>query len=170
MPRVAPNIFAQYYDSAIKLASRETGVSRPELMKKLDITRLMADRVIEQAGLKPVAKVGRTEFFKTPAELPPGVQAAVTVNNAAPTKGKRKAAAAQQPAATPVTVPPPAVQPTPAPAEDTVAEEIQSLDKQIVEVRKLLAADFSERAKIDTRIAGHQALLTALLTQHVTSS
>lgn len=163
--RVADNTYAKFFDSTIRLASRPTGVSRPELMDSLGISRIIADRLIEKVGLKPAEKVGRTEFFKAPS-LPEGAQAAVVVHptaTSASKKGKAKG--------TPVTVPPtPAQQPeAPKPPVDAVGEEIQGLDRQIVEVRKLLAADFAERAKIDVRIAGHQALLTALLSQHLSS-
>lgn len=157
--RVADTTYAQYFDSAIRLASRPTGVSRPELLKSLGVSRIIADRIIEKTGLKKVATVGRTDFFKTP-ELPEGAQAAVVVHPTATSPSKKAKSKG-----TPVTVPP--VQPEP--PKDEVAEEIQSLDKQIVEVRKLLAADFADRAKIEVRIASHQALLTALLTQHVSS-
>jgi hypothetical protein len=149
MPRIAEGLYAQYYDSVLKLAKRETGVSRPELMDKLGMSRIIADRVIEKVGLKPVAVVGRTEFFKTPDTIPPAVIVHSTATSK-PKKGK----------GTPVSAPEP---------PDSVGEEIQGLDKQIVEVRKMIAADCAEKAKIESRLIAHQALLTALLSQHLSS-
>lgn len=146
MPRIAENVFTQYYNSAVKLASRPNGVSRPELME-LGMSRIVADKVIERAGLDKTGKIGRTDFFK----LPEGADAAVVVHPTATGKKKSKG--------TPVTVPP--TEP------DEVGEEIQNLDKQIVEVRKLIAADYTEIAKIQTRLTGHQAMLTALITRHL---
>lgn len=151
MPRIAENLFTQYYNSAVKLAARPNGVSRPELME-LGMSRIVADKVIESAGLNKTNKIGRTDFFK----LPDGAQAAVIVHSGA--TGKKK------PKGTPVTVPP--APPSPEPT-DEVGEEIQSLDKQIMEVRKLIAADFGEMAKLQTRMAGHQAMLTALISRHL---
>lgn len=145
MPRIAENIFTRYFNSAVQMAARPSGVSRPELMD-LGMSRIVADKVIEKAGLAKVNKIGRTDFFK----LPDGASAAVIVH---PSAGRAKG--------TPVTVP----QPEP---EDTVGEQIQGLDLQIVEVRKLIAADHNELAKIQTRLSGHQATLTALISQHLT--
>ena len=154
MPRVAEGLYAQYYNSVLRLAARPTGVSRPELMDKLGMSRIIADRVIEKAGLVPAAVIGRTEFFKAPD----GVEAAVIVH---PTPPKQKKARG-----TPVQVPPPP--PTPE-KPDVVGEEIQGLDKQIVEVRKMIAADCAEKAKVEARLMAHQSLLTALLSQHLGS-
>jgi hypothetical protein len=168
MPKVAEGIFTQYYDSAMKLAARETGVSRPELMKELGVGRVLADKLIEEAGLRPTTKVGRTEFFKLPDDAPPvtvsastpdpvsvtassaltlpeGALAAVIVNESAPAAPLKK----------------------PVKEKDDVGEEIQSLNKQIVEVKKLIASDFAEMAKTQARLTGHQALLTALLLQNL---
>lgn len=66
MPRLAEGIFAAHYDSAVKLAAAPGGVSRPDLIKKLGVTRLVAEKIIEKAGLVVGGKEGRTEFFVPP--------------------------------------------------------------------------------------------------------
>jgi hypothetical protein len=144
MPRIAENIFTQYFNSAVKMAARPTGVSRPELMG-LGMSRIVADKVIESAGLEQITTVGRTDFFK----MPDGIQAAVFVHPTATGKKRKEA--------------------PPVSAPDDISEEIQGLDKQIVEVRKLIAADCAEIAKIQARMIGHQSMLTALISQHLAS-
>jgi len=79
MPRLAEGIFAAHYDSAVKLAAAPGGVSRPDLIKKLGVTRLVAEKIIEKAGLVVGGKEGRTEFF-----VPPDSAPVVAATSAAP--------------------------------------------------------------------------------------
>lgn len=64
MPGVVEGIYAQYYDSVIKLARRPSGVSRPELMRSLAVSRPIADRLIDECHLRRAKTEGRTDFFK----------------------------------------------------------------------------------------------------------
>lgn len=64
MPGIAEGIYAQYYDSVIKMSKRPGGVSRPEIMKGLAVTRPAADRLIDECHLKRSRTEGRTNFFK----------------------------------------------------------------------------------------------------------
>ena len=63
MPGVAEGIYAQYYGSVITMAKRTGGVSRPEIMKGLSVTRPAADRLIDECRLKRSRTEGRTDFF-----------------------------------------------------------------------------------------------------------
>lgn len=64
MPGVAEGIYAQYHDSVIKMAKSPGGVSRPQIMKGLAVTRPIADRLIDECKLRHAKTEGRTDFFK----------------------------------------------------------------------------------------------------------
>lgn len=66
MPRLASEIYATYQDSVLKLASKQGGVSRPQIMDSLSVSRSIADTMIEKCNLKVERKEGRTEFFVLP--------------------------------------------------------------------------------------------------------
>ncbi len=66
MPRLSEAAYAQHYPCVVKLAKRKGGVSRPEIMEELSISRVMADTLIDRCKLrKSRRKVGRLEFFHT---------------------------------------------------------------------------------------------------------
>jgi len=80
MPRLSEAAYAQHYDSVITMAKRKGGVSRPEIMELLAVSRVMADSLIDRCKLrKSKRKVGRTEFFHT-SRGTKGVLAAVNTN------------------------------------------------------------------------------------------
>jgi hypothetical protein len=56
-------IYAQYYNSVIKMAQKEGGVSRPALMHALGISRTVADGLIGRCKLRHSRTDGKTEFF-----------------------------------------------------------------------------------------------------------
>lgn len=73
MPGVVEGIYAQYHDSVIKMAKKPGGVSRPEIMKGLSVTRPAADKLIDECRLKRARTEGRTNFF-TPTKATSKVQ------------------------------------------------------------------------------------------------
>lgn len=102
MPKLAADLYATYQDGVLKLAAKPGGVSRPQIMESLNVSRAIADTMIERCNLKVDRKEGRTEYFVLPGvssngtaphehepedvqplaendELPPGVDAAVVV-------------------------------------------------------------------------------------------
>jgi hypothetical protein len=190
MPRLAEGIFAAHYDSAVKLAARPGGVSRPDLIKNLNISRVIADKIIEKAGLVVGAKDGRTEFFVPPdggaAPLAPAVEVTPITTSTeglvgvvvtsppppvvvpAPVKGKGgrpKKAKAEEPAAAPPPAPAQvAATPAPvaAPTTETPVEEEEDTGAQIAETRKLLADACQKAGRAMGEWATHQAMADAL--------
>jgi len=88
MPRMSTAIYAAHQDNVLKLAQREGGVSRIQIVDELNVTRAIACGLIEKIGLVVERKEGRTEFFvpgepkpvsvkQSPAPLPPEVDATV---------------------------------------------------------------------------------------------
>lgn len=63
MPGIAEGIYAQYVDSVIKMAKTTGGVSRPQIMEKLNVKRPEANALIGEAKLRRARTVGRTDFF-----------------------------------------------------------------------------------------------------------
>ena len=185
MPKLADAIFAQHYDSVVKLAARDNGVSRMELMSSLGVTRIVADKLIENTKLVPGPKIGRTEFFKVAAipatsaapTLPTGATAGVLNDDSnKPTVVGLAATGALvtlgPPVAAPPVAPPVAPKTPPLDDDDKVEEEEEpdvaaEIDEQIVAVKKLVASDCSELGKAHERLVLHQAMLTALLTRRV---
>src|ERR1051326_1107277 len=60
---VQEGIYQQYYTNVVKLAQRDGGVSRPELIHALGISRTMADGLIARCKLRHSGTKGKTEFF-----------------------------------------------------------------------------------------------------------
>jgi len=174
MPKLADAILAQHYDSVIKLAAKNGGVSRMELMSGLGVTRIVADKLIEHAKLVPGPKVGRTEFFKVAANsdapatptptLPDGATAGVLIDDSNKPKLATPAPVAVVAADPPVDPKTPPLDDDDKVEESDVAAEI---DEQIVAVKKLVATDCAELGKAHERLVLHQAMLTALLTRRV---
>ena len=63
MPKVAEGVYAQYFDAVFGLATRDGGVSRPEIMEKTGVSRILADGIIDRLKLKRIRTEGRAEFF-----------------------------------------------------------------------------------------------------------
>lgn len=60
---VQEGIYAQYYTSVVKLAQKDGGVSRPQLIHALGISRTVADGLIARCKLRKSSTKGKTEFF-----------------------------------------------------------------------------------------------------------
>jgi len=75
MPRMDAAIYAAHMDSVLKLARREGGVSRPDLIRELQVSRPVADGLIKKCGLELDRKKGRTEYFSSPNVTGPDVKA-----------------------------------------------------------------------------------------------
>jgi hypothetical protein len=83
MPRLASSIYAAHQDSVLRLAAKQGGVSRPQIMESLNVSRSIADTMIEKCALKVDRHEGRTEFFILPSAAPsvpapPAVEPEVT--------------------------------------------------------------------------------------------
>ena len=86
MPRMGPEIYAAHMDNVMKLAKQDGGVSKPQLMKELNVTRAIATGLIDKCGLVRGEKKGKTEFFVAPEtkqkvgepSLPPEVEEAAS--------------------------------------------------------------------------------------------
>jgi len=173
MPKLADAILAQHYDSVIKLAAKNGGVSRMELMSGLGVSRIVADKLIDHAKLVPGVKVGRTEFFKAPLDktdlppadhvdapkLPDGATAGVLVDDSKKAPLPPPVAAEPEPVVAAAT-PPLADEDKP---EDAAAE----IDDQIVKVKELISGDCANAAKAHERLVLHQAMLSALLSRRM---
>lgn len=66
MPKLASDIYATYRERVLKLAAKEGGVSRPQIMESLNVSRSVADTMIEKCDLKVARREGRTEYFVLP--------------------------------------------------------------------------------------------------------
>ena len=145
MPRMDAAIYAAHLDSVLKLASRDGGVSRPQIINELNVTRVIAGGLIDKAGLTLDRKEGRTEYFKQ-------------------TNG----------AATPEAVPEPVVAKQSKPAVQAVAvpestdalaaeeDDVAELDAQIMDTRTALREAAAKAGKALGTWATHQALVDAL--------
>lgn len=143
MPRLGAEVYASHMNNTLKLARREGGVSRPELISELNITRAVANGLIEKAGLELDRKEGRTEYFKAPeAEDSPKPD----VKQSKPETASKVAT----------------------PASDDPGEEpdelaaLAELDEQILDTRKLLCEAAEKAGKALAEWGTQQALVDAL--------
>ena len=93
MPKLAAHLYAAHQNSVLKLAAREGGVSRPQIMNELNVSRSVAAGLIDKCQLALDRKTGRTAFFKPsevadvpeapaePPELPPEVKDVVVAGD-----------------------------------------------------------------------------------------
>ena len=146
MPRMDAAIYAAHLDNVLKLAARKGGVSRPQIINDLNVTRVVAGGLIEKAGLALDRKEGRTEYFKPNGAPEPAAVAAEPELVAA------KQSKAVRAVAVPVSTDALAVE------EDTVAE----LDAQIMDTRGALREAAEKAGKSLGEWATHQALVDAL--------
>lgn len=135
MPRMNAAIYAAHMDNTLKLASREGGVSRTQLIDDLNVTRAVANKLITDSGLAVSRKEGRTEFFASEK---------VEVKQSTPEVVK----ASTVPQSTDAVTEP----------EDSLAE----LDAQIVDTRNALSQAAAKAGKALGEWATHQALVDAL--------
>lgn len=63
MPRLATSLIATYREQVLKLAAMEGGVSRPQVMESLGVSRPIADSIISKCDLQLARRDGRTEYF-----------------------------------------------------------------------------------------------------------
>lgn len=143
MPRMDAAIYAAHMDSTLKMARREGGVSKPQLINELNVTRTIASGLITKCELEPVEGSGRTKFFTAPS------------NGSAP-------------AATPS----PEVKQSVVPTDDgdhedteTLLEKLAKLDSQILATRTTLCEHATLAGAALGEWAKHQALVDALRAQ-----
>lgn len=141
MPRMSAAIIAAHVDNVLKLARRKGGVSRPQIMNELNVTRTVAGSLIDKADLSLDRREGRTEFFKA-ADAEPEVE--VKQSKLPP---EVKAAAA------------PASSDTGTEEED---DEIAELDAQILDTRNAMREAAAKAGKALGEWAMHDALVSAL--------
>jgi len=146
MPKLDGAIYAAHMDNVLKLARRKGGVSKPQLIEELNVTRSIASGLIERAGLQEdeSLRAGRTQFFVEGDDAPEPEVKAVKQSVAAP---EVKAVAV------------PVSDSTGNPEEvDTLAD----LDAQIVDTRTTLREAAAKAGKALGDWATHQALVDAL--------
>lgn len=145
MPRMDAAIYAAHMDNVLKLARREGGVSRPQIIEELNITRAVANGLIEKADLVLDRKEGRTEYFTAPTNGMAPAKPAV--------KQSKPAAAAE------------VAKPTSSASTEIDLDELQALDEQIVDTRNTLREAAAKAGKALGEWATHQALVDALRVQ-----
>jgi len=150
MPRMDAAIYAAHLDNVLKLAKRKEGVSRPEIISELNVTRAVANGLIEKCGLALDRKDGRTEYYTSngeakPTPEPEKVEAKVEAKQS-------KVAAPAQAAAVPESTDAAAV------SDDDVAE----LDAQILDTRDSMRKAAAAAGKALGEWATQQALVDAL--------
>lgn len=84
MPKLASDLYAAYQDRVLTLAAKGGGVSRPQIMETLNVSRSIADTMIEKCKLKVERKEGRTEFFVLPGTPAPAAPVAPPEPEVAP--------------------------------------------------------------------------------------
>jgi len=150
MPRMDASIYAAHMDNVLRLARREGGVSRPQIIEELNITRPVANGLIEKAALSLSRKDGRTEYF--------------TVSNGG-TPPKVEVKQSKQPL-------PEAVIESARPTSDdtgsgsvSVDAEIAKLDAQILATRNELREAAAKAGRALGEWATHQSMVDALRCQ-----
>jgi len=145
MPKLGKEIYAAHRENVMRLARREGGVSRAELIQELNVSRPVVNKLIEETGLVLVRKEGRAEFFAVPSvkqstapALPPEVEEVVV-----PTGDEVVAVA------------------LPLPATSTLAD----LDTKILETRDMLIETAARAGKAYSSWVLNQAKADALRTQ-----
>jgi len=144
MPRMDAAIYAAHMDNVLKLARRKGGVSRPEIIAGMNVTRAVASGLIEKAGLAMDRKEGRTEYFvaQNGASVPAEPVAAKQSKIPAPAKA----------VAVPESADAAAVK------DDTIAE----LDAQIIDTRDSMRKAGAAAGKAIGEWATQHALVDAL--------
>jgi len=140
MPRMDAAIYAAHMDNVLKLAQREGGVSRPQLISELNVTRSVASALIDKCGLALDHKDGRTEYF-TPTPVAAGPQVKQST--------------------------PPAVKAVATPESDDTGEVdplegIAALDAQILETRASLRGAAVKSGKALMEWGTQQAIVDAM--------
>jgi hypothetical protein len=88
---MATEIYAAHLDNVLKMAARKEGVSRPQIIKDLNVSRPVANDLIKRAGLTLDRKEGKTEFFvksaapETPEQQEQRKAVAASVKQSKPT-------------------------------------------------------------------------------------
>jgi hypothetical protein len=138
MPRMNAAIYAAHMDNTLKLAAAAGGVSRNQLVDKLNVTRAVATKLINESGLAVTRKIGRTEFFAEP------VEDLVVAKQSKPDAVKASTV------------------PTSTNAADETDESLAELDAQIVDTRNALREAAGKAGKALGEWATHSALVDAL--------
>ena len=156
MPRMDAAVYAAHMDSVLKLARRNEGVSRPQIINDLNVTRAVASGLIEKCGLALSRTDGRTEYYSAPAAAETDVTEVVAP---APPKVKAPAAAKQS------KVPAPAkaeARPESTDAAEVTDDTLAELDAQILDARSGLREAAAKAGKALGQWATHQAVVDAL--------
>jgi hypothetical protein len=168
MPRLASNIYAAHQDGVLKLAAKSGGVSRPQIMEALNVSRSIADTMIEKCDLRVDRREGRTEFFILPNAAP-----------SVPTVAPPAAPAPQEPEVAPlaekgdelpVSVKEAGiVEPNPLDRLAAVVEpdetKVSALDREIAETRTALRGAATRAGQAMGEWATQQAMVDALREQ-----
>lgn len=166
MPRLAESVYASYFDNVLKLAAKKGGASRQDLMDGLNISRAVADSMVERCKLVLDHKDGRTEYFKiddgsVPAAVPEVAAPVIVPVQAFPAAVKAAAVVTEAPAPVAVKA---KTAPAEAPVEDTGTEEdkIASLDATIIDTRNALKEAATKAGKALADWAINEAMVDTL--------
>lgn len=145
--RMSDAIFAAHVDNVLKLAQREGGVSRPQIISELNVSRTVASSLIEKAGLTKAKRregQGRTDYFVANGTAEPEPTA---------TKQSRP------------DLPPVKAVAVPASADTGLEPEdvsVADLDAEIIDTRNTLREAAAKAGKALGEWATHQALVDSL--------
>lgn len=157
MPRLAADLYASYHDSVLKLAAKPGGVSRPQIMEALNVSRSVADTMIEKCDLQVERREGRTEFFVPPGAAPPPPAPAPDVAPAAEKDEKLLPPEVEEAGV---------VEPNPldrlAAVVEVNDEAIAAIDHEIADARTALRQAAEKAGKLMGEWATQQALVDAL--------
>jgi len=139
MPKMGAAIYAAHLDSVLKLAHRCGGVSRPQIINELNVTRAVAEGLMVAAGLceDEALKKGRTQFFVSTGKA-------------------NSVAVAKQ--STPRAVAVPKSTDALAASDDATAE----LDAQLIDTRNTLRAAAAKAGEALGEWMTHQAMVDAM--------
>lgn len=147
MPRLDTAIYAAHMDYVLKLARRSEGVSRPEIISELNVTRAVANGLIEKAALELDRKDGRTEYFKAPDGDPLTPATKVEVKQSRPAAVVDAAVVVGSNTEVPA---------------DVDDARLAELDAQIVDTRNTLRDAAVQAGRALGEWATHQALVDSL--------
>ena len=173
MPRMSNAVYASHINNVLKLAQREGGVSRPQIVSELGVSSPFANKLILVAALSVDRKEGRTQFFKPGDQVP-------TATDPSPVKVKQsrpelppevKEAAVPESDATGDEAADEAAD------EDALDEEIADIDAEIADTKQALrdaAVALGKAAGLwamqDAAVEALRLRMTGLITKRMNAS
>ena len=159
MPRMGSAIYAAHMTSVLKLAAREGGVSRPQLIEELSVSRPVVNALIEKFALVLDRKEGRTEFFKTNGDVTAEVLDEATSAPVVEAPEVKQSAPAPE---LPPEVKEAAIPDTDDTGEPDILDCIADLDAQIMDTRNTLRDAAKKSGEALAEWATQSAMVDAL--------